>query len=71
MPVAGGTETHRVVNLSPVESLLVSLIFMTRLGDKMVAGQPLYCPAAQTTGSVLRAAVGLAHSRNSTIAGIG
>ena len=71
VPVTGGTETHRVVDLSSVESLLVSLIFMARLGDEVVAGQPLYRPAAQPAGSALRAAVSLAHSRYSTIVGIG
>ena len=33
VPVAGGTETYRVVDLSPVESLLVPLILVARLGD--------------------------------------
>ena len=70
VPMAGRTQIHRVVNLSPVENLLVSLIFMACLGDEMVAGQPPYRPAAQATGSVLCAAVNLAHSSNSTIAGI-
>jgi hypothetical protein len=36
----------------------------------MVAGQPLYCPAAQPAGSTLRAAVSLAHSHNFTTGGI-
>ena len=67
VPVAGGTETYRVVDLSPVESLLVPLILMARLGDKVVPGQPLYRPAAQPAGSALRAAVSLAHSHYSTI----
>ena len=71
MPVAGATEPHGMVNLSAVESLLVSLILVARLGDKVMASQPLYRPGAQPTGSALRAAASLAHSRDSTIAGIG
>lgn len=38
VPVAGGTQTYRMVDLPAVESLLVSLILMARLGDKVVAG---------------------------------
>jgi hypothetical protein len=60
-----------VVDLSPVESLLVPLILVARLGDKVVAGQLLYRPAAQPTGSAFDVAVSLAHSRDFTIAGIG
>lgn len=70
VPVAGGTETHRAVDFSPVESLFVSLIPMARLGDEVVAGQPLYCPAAQPAGPALRAAVSLTHSHDFTTAGI-
>ncbi len=70
VPVAGGTETHRAVDLSPVESLFVSLILMARLGDEVVAGQPLYCPTAQPAGFALRAAVRLAHSYDLTTASI-
>lgn len=70
VPVAGRTETHRAVDLSPVESLFVSLILVARLRDEVVADQPLYCPAAQPAGSALRATVSLAHSHDFTIAGI-
>ncbi len=59
-----------MVDLSPVESLLVPLILVARLGNEVVAGQPLYRPAAQPTGSVLHVAVSLAHSRDFTIAAI-
>jgi hypothetical protein len=58
------------VDLSSVKSLFVSLILVARLGDEVVAGQPLYRPAAQPAGSILRAAVGLAHSYDFTTADI-
>jgi hypothetical protein len=39
VPVAGEAQTYRMVELPPVERLLVSLVFVARPGDEVVPGQ--------------------------------
>jgi hypothetical protein len=57
VPVAGGAQTYRTVNLPPVERLLVSLVLAARPGDEVVPGQLSYRALTQPA----RAAVSVAH----------
>jgi hypothetical protein len=57
VPVAGGAQTYRTVNLPPVERLLVSLVLVARPGDEVVPGQLSHRALTQ----LARAAVSVAH----------
>ena len=57
VPVVGGAQTYRTVNLPPVERLLVSLVLAARTGDEVVPGHLSYRALTQPA----RAAVSVAH----------
>jgi hypothetical protein len=57
VPVAGGAQSYRMVDLPPVERLLVSLVLVTRPGDEVVPGQLSHRALTQFA----RAAVSVAH----------
>jgi hypothetical protein len=57
VPVAGGAQTYRMVDLPPVERLLVSLVLVARPGDEVVPGQLSHRALTQFA----RAAVSVAH----------
>jgi len=71
VPMTRRTEVDRLVNLPPIERLLVALVFMTRSGDEVVSGEPLHCSVAETAGPALHTAVHLAHVLNLSIASFG
>jgi hypothetical protein len=71
VPMTGRTEVDCLVNLPPIERLLVALVFMARSGDEVVPGELLHCAVAETAGSALYAAIHLAHVLNLSIASFG
>ena len=61
VPVAGGAETDREVDLPPVEGLLVALVLVARPGDEVMPRQPLHLPATELAGSSPCTAFRLVH----------